>query len=280
MLLRITKSMSCESKKMSKNQIEKLIDVMARLRQPHGGCPWDLEQDFKSIAPYTIEEAYEVVDAIDRNDMDELKDELGDLLFQVVYHAQMATEAGHFAFGDVVEAITTKMIHRHPHVFGDAKAQTAADVEQGIWEQQKDKESKRQAAESILDDVPRALPAIKRAQKIQNRAARVGFEWPEATNVLDKMEEEIAEMREAIANGQKEEILDELGDLFFVLVNFGRMLGADCEESLRQGNNKFERRFKGIERALKSSNTDIKDASLAQMEALWIEEKKKERKAS
>ena len=258
-------------------KIQKLLDVMARQRNPDGGCPWDLEQDFATIAPYTIEEAYEVADAIDRKDMNALKEELGDLLFQTVYHAQMASEEGAFTFDDVVEGITAKMISRHPHVFGTDKAASAADVEKRIWEDQKAKEKADKGHESILDDVPRALPAIRRAQKIQNRAARVGFEWPSALNVLDKFEEEIAEMREAIEGGRKDEILDELGDLFFVLVNFGRMLGADCEESMRQANNKFERRFRGIEHALKAMNVDINDASLEQMEELWVAEKKKER---
>lgn len=264
--------------KLSNNSkgIELLLKVMAQLRNPQGGCPWDLAQDFKTIVPYTIEEAYEVADAIDQNDMGELKDELGDLLFQVVYHAQMAAEAGAFTFDDVVAGITEKMISRHPHVFGSGKAENAEDVNV-IWEARKDKERKRQQAESILDDVPRALPALKRAQKLQNRAARVGFEWPEAVNVLDKLEEETAEMREAIAGGRQEEIVDELGDLFFVLTNLGRMLGADCEESLRQANEKFTRRFKGIEKGLKIKNIALGDASLEQMEALWQEEKRKEK---
>lgn len=262
-----------------KDGMEKLLAVMARLRDPAGGCPWDLEQDFKSIVPYTIEEAYEVADAVDRGDMDELRDELGDLLFQVVYHAQMASERGAFDFADVTEGVTAKMIHRHPHVFGEEKARTAADVENRIWEEQKDKEVKRRAAESILDDVPRALPAVRRAQKIQNRAARVGFEWPDVAQVLDKMEEEVAEMRAALKGGKKDEILDELGDLFFVLTNFGRMLGADCEEALRQACNKFERRFRGVEAALKERGQRPEDATLEQMEALWVQEKRKERKA-
>lgn len=253
---------------------------MARLRNPDGGCPWDMEQDFASIAPYTIEEAYEVADAIDRADMKDLRDELGDLLFQVVYHAQMASEAGAFSFNDVVDGITTKMVNRHPHVFGGTdKAVNAADVEKRIWEDQKAKEKADKGHESILDDVPRALPAIRRAQKLQNRAARVGFEWPEVSQVMDKMDEEIAEMRAALAGGKKEEILDELGDLFFVLTNFGRMLGADCEEAVRQANNKFERRFRGVENALKSRGIRPEEATLEQMEALWAEEKRKERLA-
>lgn len=261
---------------MESSRIGELLKVMARLRNPDGGCPWDLAQDFKTIAPYTIEEAYEVADAIDRGDMTDLRDELGDLLLQVVYHAQMASEAGDFSFEDVVAGVTAKMIHRHPHVFGDGKAATPEDVNV-LWEQRKDKEGKRQKAESILDDVPTALPAVKRAQKLQNRAARVGFEWPDVSQVLDKMEEEIAEMRAALAGGKKDEILDELGDLFFVLTNFGRMLGADCEEAVRHANNKFTRRFKGVETALKAQGVKPEDATLEQMEALWAVEKRKER---
>lgn len=262
--------------KDSNNKLmDDLLAVMARLRNPDGGCPWDLEQDFRTIAPYTIEEAYEVADAIDQGDMKALKEELGDLLFQVIYHAQMAAEAGDFTFADVVSGVTEKMIRRHPHVFGDAKAADAADVEKRIWEQQKDKEKGPRA--SILDDVPLALPALRRAQKLQNRAARVGFEWEKPADVLDKMEEELAEMRAALASGREEEIKDELGDLFFVLTNFGRMLGLDCEEALRQGNAKFERRFKGIECELKARNITLADASLALMESIWQEQKKKER---
>ncbi|HTK85152.1 MAG TPA: nucleoside triphosphate pyrophosphohydrolase, partial [Patescibacteria group bacterium] len=257
-------------------QMQKLLEVMARLRNPEGGCPWDLAQNFKTIVPYTIEEAYEVADAIEQNDMEELKAELGDLLFQVVYHAQMASEMGAFTFEEVVRGITEKMISRHPHVFGTGKAEKPEDVNV-IWEARKDKEKKRQGAESILDDVPRALPALKRAQKLQNRAARVGFEWPEAVNVLDKLEEEIGEMREAIKGGRKHEVIDELGDLFFVLTNLGRMLGADCEDSLTHANNKFTRRFKGIESELKVRNVPLGQASLEEMEEIWQDQKKKEK---
>jgi MazG family protein len=256
-----------------------LLDLMARLRNPDGGCPWDLAQDFKSIAPYTVEEAYEVADAIQRGDMDELKDELGDLLLQVVFHAQMASEKGLFDFAQVARHVTAKMIHRHPHVFGGDQAASAGDVENRIWEERKDQEKKRRSLESILDDVPLALPAIKRAQKLQKRAARVGFEWEKAADVLDKMEEEIAEMREAIAGGREAEIADELGDLFFVLTNFGRMLGADCEEALHGANRKFTRRFQGIERELKARGKSFSEASLAEMEEIWQQEKRKEKAA-
>lgn len=257
------------------SNIQKLLDVMARLRNPDGGCPWDLAQNFASIAPYTIEEAYEVADAIDRGDREALKDELGDLLFQVVYHAQMAREQGAFSFEDVVTSVTEKMIRRHPHVFGNGSAASAADVEKRIWEEEKAKEKPNR--ESVLDDVPLALPALRRAQKLQNRAARVGFEWAKPDHVLDKMEEEIAEMREALAGGKEDEIKDELGDLFFVLTNFGRMLGVDCEETARQANSKFERRFKGMEKDILQKYKDWKKASLDEMESLWQAQKLKER---
>ena len=264
-------------KQNNKDAIFELIAVMQKLRDPNGGCPWDLEQTFKSIAPYTIEEAYEVADAVERGNMHELKDELGDLLLQVIYHAQMADEEGHFNFNDVAHQVTQKMIHRHPHVFGDEKAASAGDVENRIWEERKDQEKKRQGLESILDDVPLALPAIKRAQKLQKRAARVGFEWATAADVLTKMEEEIIEMREALACGKQDEITDELGDLFFVLTNFGRMLGADCEESLQHANRKFTRRFKGIESELKARNKKFEDVTLDEMEQIWQDQKKIEK---
>jgi MazG family protein len=264
---------------MSKEEeyMEPLLELMSRLRNPDGGCPWDLEQSYKTIAPHTIEEAYEVADAIEREDIDAMKDELGDLLFQVVFYAQMAKEDGHFDFADIARNITTKMISRHPHVFGDEKAETASDVANDVWERQKEKESKSKNNESILDDVTHALPAIMRGQKLQKRAARVGFEWPEAIDVLDKLEEEIAELREAIKDKDQQEIHNEIGDVMFCVVNFGRMLGVDCETSLRDTNNKFERRFKGIENALKEQQKSLEEATLDEMEELWITEKKKEK---
>lgn len=252
---------------------------MKRLRNPENGCPWDLEQDFRSIAPHTVEEAYEVADAIERDDMTDLKDELGDLLLQVVFHAQMATEKNLFDFYDVAAQVTRKMIHRHPHVFGDEQAAGAKDVEGRIWEERKAKEPKKQGLESILDDVPRNLPAVLRAQKLQKRAARVGFEWPEAINVLDKLEEEIQELREAMASKAQESIHEEIGDLLFCVINYGRMLGVDCETALRDINNKFERRFKGIEIDLKKQGKKPEDASLKEMEESWQAQKAKERSA-
>ncbi len=263
---------------MTKKPIDELLAVMARLRDPNGGCPWDLVQDFKSIAPYTIEEAYEVADAIEQSDMPALEDELGDLLLQVVYHAQMAQEAGHFNFDDVAAHVTAKMIHRHPHVFGDAKAADAADVEARIWEDQKAQEKRKKDQDSILGDVPLALPAVLRAQKLQKRAARVGFEWPEAIQVLDKLEEEIQELREAIANKDQANIHEEIGDALFCVINYGRMIGVDCETALRDVNTKFERRFRGIERELKSRGKTFEQTTLDEMEDIWVAEKLKEKK--
>ncbi len=265
---------------MTKKPIDELLAVMARLRDPNGGCPWDLVQDFKSIAPYTIEEAYEVADAIEQNDMPALEDELGDLLLQVVYHAQMAQEAGHFNFDDVAAHVTAKMIHRHPHVFGDAKAADAADVEVRIWEDQKAQEKRKKDQDSILGDVPMALPAVLRAQKLQKRAARVGFEWPEAIQVLDKLEEEIQELREAIANKDQANIHEEIGDALFCVINYGRMIGVDCETALRDVNTKFERRFRGIERELKTRGKTFEQTTLDEMESIWVAEKLKEKKSA
>ncbi len=255
--------------------IEKLIEVMARLRNPDGGCPWDLQQDFKTIAPYTIEEAYEVADAIARGDMNELREELGDLLLQPIYHAQMASEAGLFNINDVIEGITTKMIERHPHVFGEQKANSADDVNV-IWDRQK---SKEKTHDSVLDAVPKALPALLRAKKLQNKAARVGFEWKKPDDALDKLEEELGELREAVASGNIKDKQEELGDLLFVLVNFARMNGIDAENALRECNDKFERRFRGIEQEFKIQKRDINDASLDEMERLWVDQKKKEKRA-
>ena len=261
--------------------ISRLIEIMAALRTPVTGCPWDLEQDFASIVPYTLEEAYEVADAIERGDMDDLRDELGDLLLQVVYHARMAEEAGEFAFGDVVEAITKKMIRRHPHVFGDAQAR-AAGTAKGMWdaikaEEKADKRAARTArglpaedhGHGFLDSVPVALPALVRARKLQDRAAKVGFDWKEAAPILDKIEEEIAELRQAMAEGDEAATADEFGDVLFALVNFGRHVGADAETALQGTNAKFRRRFHFIERELASSGRRLGEATLDEMEALW-----------
>lgn len=255
--------------------IEDLIRVMARLRDPEGGCPWDLEQDFKSIAPYTIEEAYEVADAIDREDMHDLREELGDLLLQSIYHAQIASEKGLFNINDVIEDITKKMIHRHPHVFGDKKANTADDVNK-LWDERKALEEGKGDTKNALDGVPIALPALLRASKITKKAAKTGFEWEKLEHVLDKLDEEILELRTAIKNDSIEEKAEELGDILFVLANFGRMLGVNPEEALRQASNKFEKRFRGMEDDIKKSEmTTLSDASLDQMIRLWNDQKTK-----
>ena len=262
--------------------IDRLIAIMARLRAKEGGCPWDLEQDFASIAPYTIEEAYEVADAVQRNDKPALREELGDLLLQVVYHARMAEEEGSFAFDDVATAIADKMVARHPHVFGDKEVEGAAGQTR-MWEEFKARERAAKAKASgkppsVLDDVPLALPALMRAEKLQKRAARVGFDWPDATQVLDKLEEEIAELRAEIAEGGKPaRVADEMGDLLFVLVNLSRHLKVDPETALRGCNAKFERRFAFIERALAAESRSPKDATLEEMEALWQAAKRDER---
>ncbi len=257
-----------------KYNIEDLLEIMARLRDPENGCPWDIEQDFRTIAPYTIEEAYEVRDAIEAGDFEALRDELGDLLFQVVYHAQMAGENGLFEFSDVVEAISGKMIRRHPHVFGDTTIQDA-EAQTSAWEAHKAKE-RNQKGHSILDDVPGALPALLRAEKLQKRAAQVGFDWPTAADVLDKVEEEIRELRAEMAapSPDRAAVMDETGDLLFALVNLARWLKIDPEEALRQTNDKFKRRFRYIETALEKDGRDIRDVTLGEMEDLWQAAKK------
>lgn len=256
--------------------VSDLLDIMAQLRHPETGCPWDVEQDFKSIAPYTIEEAYEVADAIARGDMPALKDELGDLLFQAVFHARMAEEQKLFDFGDVVEAVCRKMIRRHPHVFADAViADSSAQTES--WEAIKAKErADKKAADSghstpsILDDVPTALPALKRAEKLQKRAARVGFDWPDATPVFDKIREEIDELEaEVKAGATPQRVEDELGDLLFAVVNLARKVKVEPGSALRQTNLKFERRFRFIEGMLAEQGKMPQDATLDEMEALW-----------
>jgi ATP diphosphatase len=262
--------------------IQRLLQVMARLRDPDGGCPWDLEQDFSTIAPYTIEEAYEVADAIARGDLSHLKDELGDLLLQVVYHAQLAKEAGLFDFDQVAAAIADKMIRRHPHVFGTAEVDGAR-AQSRAWETVKaaERASKAEAAagsHGVLDDVPLALPALVRAAKLQRRAARVGFDWPEAAQVLDKIDEEIAELRtELQGQANQDRLSEEVGDLLFAVVNLARRLEVDGETALRQANAKFERRFRAIEEALRARGRRLENASLDEMEALWQQAKAAER---
>ena len=262
---------------MSK-ETDRLIAVMARLRDPDGGCPWDLEQSFDTIAPYTIEEAYEVADAIRQDDMGALKEELGDLLLQVVYHARMAEEKGAFAFEEVARGIADKMIRRHPHVFGDA---TVADAEAQTahWEAQKAAERAEAGGgrQSALDGVPLALPALTRAEKLTRRAARVGFDWPQTEQVLDKTEEEIGELRREIAAGApRARIEDEVGDILFCVANLARHLKIDPEHALRAANAKFERRFRAVEDSFAAEGRDIADASLDVMEARWQSAKRNE----
>ena len=262
---------------MSENRDFKgLVEIMAALRNPNNGCPWDLEQNFETIAPYTIEEAYEVADAIDRQNYKDLREELGDLLLQPVYHAQMAAEAGYFTIDDVVNDVCEKMVTRHPHVFGDENAQNPEDVDK-IWDERKKAEKAHTKPQSALDGVTKGLPALLRAQKLQKKAAKVGFEWPKVDFVLDKLEEELAELREAVSSGTIDQKSDELGDVLFVISNLARTLDINAETALRDGNNKFERRFKGVEQLLKAQSVDIEDASLEQMEDAWKQQKTKER---
>jgi ATP diphosphatase len=270
--------------------IARLIAIMAALRTPGTGCPWDLEQNFQSIAPYTIEEAYEVADAIARNDLPDLCDELGDLLLQVVFHARMAEEQGAFAFGDVVEAITTKMIRRHPHVFGDADARSAG-VVKDLWEQIKAEERAAKVARGstsaadksagthprALAGIPAALPALTRALKLQQKAGRVGFDWNDPRAVLAKIREEADEIEAALDAKDNAEAGREVGDLLFAVVNLARHLDADPEDVLRGTNRKFERRFASIEKALASEGRGPQEASLDEMEALWIAAKTAEK---
>ena len=251
--------------------LDNLIAVMKALRNPDGGCPWDLEQDFASIAPHTIEEAYEVADAIARGDMEDLREELGDLLFQSIYHAQMAAESQHFDIHDVIHDLTAKMIYRHPHVFGGENAANAADVN-AIWDQQKDKEKPNQ---SVLDGVPQNFPALLRAQKLQKRAAKAGFEWRDLHRVLDKLEEEITELRAAIDNDDLDNQEEELGDVLFVLANFARMQGVNAEDALTRCNRKFIQRFNGLSKDLGKKYEDISEASLEEMMAAWEAQKRK-----
>jgi ATP diphosphatase len=248
--------------------ITTLLAVMAALRTPKTGCPWDLEQSFRTIAPYTIEEAHEVAEAIDRGDMPALREELGDLLLQVVYHARMAEEEGSFSFPDVVEAIVTKMVRRHPHVFGDEKARSAG-IAKGFWEEMKARERKEGRQGGALAGVPASLPALTRAVKLQAKAARVGFDWPSVAPVLDKIEEEVGELRRSIETDHKAEIQEEFGDLLFALANLARHLGFDPEGAVRRANAKFERRFAAIEAGLAERGKRPEDSDLAEMDGLW-----------
>ncbi len=245
----------------------RLLDIMARLRDPRSGCPWDVAQNFKTIAPYTIEEAYEVAEACEADDAPALKDELGDLLLQVVFHARMAEENGRFAFNDVAKAIGDKMVRRHPHVFADVEIATAA-AQTAAWEEQKAAERGAKGATSALDGVGLALPALTRAAKLQRRAARVGFDWPELAPIFAKIEEEIAELRQAM-DEDADRIEDELGDLLFSVVNLARRLETDPEQALRRACRKFERRFRRVEERLGAAGKAPGAATLDEMEAHW-----------
>ena len=246
---------------------------MARLRDPERGCPWDRVQTFRTVAPYTIEEAYEVADAIERENLADLVDELGDLLLQVVFHAQMAREAGEFDFEDVVDAIAGKMIRRHPHVFGDTVERDATEQSRQ-WEEMKAAERSERAA-SLMDDVPVTLPALTRAVKLQRRAARCGFDWPDSGGVLDKIAEELEELRNAMRAGDRNGIEDELGDLLFSVANLARHVDADPESCARGANRKFERRFRELERRAGADSDEA--PTVAELDAIWSEIKARER---
>jgi MazG family protein len=267
----------------AKKTLGELLDIMAALRTPSTGCPWDLVQTFETIAPYTIEEAYEVADAIERRDLAGLREELGDLLLQVVYHARMAEEQGAFAFADVVDAIAEKMLRRHPHVFGSA-AERAAGAAPGFWDRIKGEEKAQEAPPSagVLDAVPLALPALSRAVKLQHKAAAVGFDWPSLKEVFDKLKEELSELEAALApspTSDRNAIAEELGDLLFVVANLARHLKVEPETVLRRANHKFERRFAGIERKLAGLGKTPQQSDLAEMDRLWDEVKLEEGKA-
>ncbi|PJE25932.1 ATP diphosphatase [Pseudooceanicola antarcticus] len=249
--------------------LPRLLEVMRRLRDPETGCPWDIEQDFASIAPYTIEEAYEVADAIERGEMGELEGELGDLLLQVVFHAQMAEEAGHFSFDSVAGVVAQKMIDRHPHIFGSESRDKSAAQQTLDWEKIKAAERAAKKETRVLDGVALGLPALMRAVKLQKRAARVGFDWPEVGQVVDKIAEEAAELVEARDELTPAEVAEEYGDLLFVMANLGRHLGVDPEEALRAANGKFTRRFNAVEDALAAEGRRPEHSDLAEMDALW-----------
>ncbi|MCV2448048.1 nucleoside triphosphate pyrophosphohydrolase [Paracoccus sp. DMF] len=257
--------------------IDRLLAIMAALRDPQTGCPWDIEQDFASIAPYTIEEAHEVADAIAREAWDELPGELGDLLLQVVFHARMAEEAGLFAFADVVDKVTAKMIDRHPHIFGDESRDKSAEQQVRDWEAIKARERAAKAEKGVLDGVALGLPGLTRAVKLQNRAARVGFDWPGPEDVLVKLVEETRELVEARDSADHAHLTEEFGDLMFVMANLARHLKIDPEEALRGANAKFTRRFQSIEAALAAEGRRPEDSDLAEMDALWDRAKAAER---
>jgi len=256
--------------------IERLLEIMAKLRDPVGGCPWDLEQDFRTVAPYTLEEAYEVADAIERGDLDDLKEELGDLLLQVVFHAQMAREQGAFDFGEVVQGICDKLVRRHPHVFGDVSVESSA-AQTEAWERIKAAEKAGRDRGGLLDDVPVGLPALTRAAKLGRRASRVGFDWPDATGPRGKVDEELAELDAAVAGAEDQaEVEGEFGDLLFAMVNYARHLGIDPESALRRSNEKFLRRFRQVEDRAADEGVAVTEAGLEQLDRWWEDAKRRE----
>lgn len=261
---------------MTQHSIQRLIEIMARLRDPERGCPWDIEQDFRSIAPYTIEEAHEVADAIERGDLDDLKDELGDLLFQVVFHARMAEEQGAFAFADVVHAVSDKLERRHPHVFGDAEV-ADAEAQTVNWEAIKASEraERGEADTSLLAGVSRGLPALRRSVKLQKRAARAGFDWPAPEPIFDKLVEEADELKAAMQAGDSDGIDEEIGDLLFVITNLARKLDVDPGGALRRSNLKFERRFRAMEALAAESGQELASRGPDELEALYQKAKSK-----
>ena len=252
--------------------MQQLLEIMQRLRDPENGCPWDVKQDFASIAPYTIEESYEVADAIARNDMVDLKDELGDLLFQVVFHAQMASEQGTFNFDDVHQAVCDKMLRRHPHVFAELEIRDATHQTQ-VWEDYKAEERKHKGEHSLMDGIPAGMAELQRSVKLQKRAGKVGFDWASPAPVLDKLEEELVEMKEAMDSGDRDAMEDELGDLLFAATNLARKLDIDPGTALRRGNAKFERRFRAVENAA-GGQDGLQAMDLEEMETLWQQIKK------
>lgn len=258
-------------------QMDRLLAIMAALRDPETGCPWDIEQTFATIAPYTIEEAYEVADAIDRGDMDDLKGELGDLLFQSVFHAQMAQDAGAFNFSDIARTMSNKMVARHPHVFGDENRDKSSAQQSADWEAIKAAERAGRDEGRTLDGVAIGLPALLRALKLQKRAARVGFDWPDVGHVIDKIAEEAAEVVQARDTLTHAEVTEEVGDLLFVMANLARHLHVDPEDALRRANAKFQRRFEAVEDALATRGKTPSQSDLAEMDALWDAAKRAER---
>ncbi len=276
--------MSANEHEKAAAELERLLAIMAKLRDPDGGCPWDLKQTFATIAPYTVEEAYEVADAIERGDMDDLRDELGDLLLQVVYHARIAEEAGHFAFGNVAAAICDKMIRRHPHVFGE----DGAGMTEGRWEAIKEQERREKRGKAagegratLFDGIPAGLPSLAHSAKLQRRAARAGFDWPSAEPVLDKAAEELGELRAEIGGPpsaeQKLRQFEEFGDLMFVMVNLGLHLGIDPEAALRAANGKFVRRMEAVEAGVRASGRELAGMTLDEMQSFWDKVKANER---